>query len=71
MFIQTLIVSRPDSDAAYLTLMQHRRASFFYVMAFALSGRVVSFASYLAITREIIKKSLGLMLAFVNINFKR
>jgi len=27
--------------------------------------------SYLAITREIIKKSLGLMLAFVNINFKR
>jgi len=71
MFIKTLIVSRPDSDAAYLTLMQHRRASFFYVMAFALSGRVVSFASYLAITREIIKKSLGLMLAFVNINFKR
>jgi hypothetical protein len=71
MFIRTLIVSRPDSDAAYLTLRQHRRASLYYVMAFALSGRVVSFSSYLAITREIIKKSLGLMLAFVNINFKR
>jgi len=71
MFIKTLIVSRPDSDAAYLTLLQHRRASFYYVMAFALSGRVVSFTSYIAITREIIKKSLGLMLAYVKINFKR
>jgi len=64
-FLKTLIVSRPGSDAATLTLLEHRRASVYYLYAFARNKRVTGVIIYIRFLKEVIKKIIALFLAYV------
>jgi hypothetical protein len=64
-FMKTLIVERPGSDAATLTLLDHRRASLYYLYAFARNLRVTGVLNRIRFMKELIKKSLALFLAKV------
>jgi hypothetical protein len=67
--IRTLILSRPDSDAAYLTLLQHRRASLYYVYTFARNGRVKGYISGVAFAWEFLKKLAAVIIAYLGLGF--
>jgi len=66
-FVKTLVVSRPDSDAAYLTLRQHRWASIYYLYTFARNGRIDGFLSYIYFSKEFFKKIIALVFSYLNI----
>jgi len=65
--VKTLIASRSDSDAAYLTLLQHRWASIYYLCTFARNGRIDGVLSCMAFIKEFFKKTIALIFAYLNI----
>jgi hypothetical protein len=60
--VRVLIGERPDSDGKSLTMLQHRKAAFYYVLTYMRNGRLTEVDQYIRYAFEFSKKVVAYVL---------